>query len=375
MPKRQHQSEHADGTEKVGDRVSIFRRGKIWYANYQANGRQVRRSLKTSSKKEARRRAVALESELLQSDEGDRFEPVTLRAAIDAYEAYLRTEGRAKRTLVRYHGVLQRFYELAESRGVVRLDQIRPHLMDEYRSNRHKLGRAPKTIFNESITVRQLLRFAYSRRMVVDDPLRGYKLRKPRPKEQPCWNADQVQLIIEAAKEPYKSAFQVLAGTGLRAGELSHLTWKDIDFGANVIHVRAKEGWTPKTGNRRAVPMTAQVRETLDKLPRVHPWVFTAPPSRQYPSGGRRLSERLLLANLKRLLKKLDLPGHVHTFRHTFISLALMAGTPEAVVRAWVGHVDAETLKLYTHIADVASQAAMQDFARKLGQKPPEKTQ
>ncbi len=87
------------------------------------------------------------------------------------------------------------------------------------------------------------------------------------------------------------------------------------------------------------------------------------------------MSERLLLANLKKLLKQLDLPGHVHTFRHTFISLALTSGTPEAVVRAWVGHVDAETLRLYTHIADAASQAAMQDFARKLGQKPPEETQ
>lgn len=45
------------------------------------------------------------------------------------------------------------------------------------------------------------------------------------------------------------------------------------------------------------------------------------------------------------------------------------------MVRAWVGHVDAETLKLYTHIADAASQAAIQDFARKLGQKPPDDTQ
>lgn len=375
MPKRQPHSEHVDGAEKVGDLVSIFRRGQIWYANYQADGRQVRRSLKTSSKKEARRLALALERELLQAESGERVEPVTLEVAIDAYEDYLRTEGRAERTLAKYRGVLQRFHQLATSRGVARLDQIRPHLMDEYRSSRHKLGREPKTIFNESIVIRQLLRFAYSRRMVTDDPLRGYKLRKPKPKEQPCWTVEQVQSIVEAAKEPYKSAFQVLAGTGLRAGELSHLTWKDIDFGANVIHVRAKEGWTPKTGNRRAVPMTAQVRAILEKLPRKHRWVFVAPPSRKYPSGGRRMSERLLLANLKKLLKQLDLPGHVHTFRHTFISLALMARTPEAVVRAWVGHVDAATLKLYTHIADAASQAAMQDFARKLGQKPPEESQ
>jgi len=45
---------------------------------------------------------------------------------------------------------------------------------------------------------------------------------------------------------------------------------------------------------------------------------------------------------LKRLLKKLGLPGHLPTFRHTFISLALTRGVPEATVRKWVGHVDDE---------------------------------
>jgi hypothetical protein len=38
---------------------------------------------------------------------------------------------------------------------------------------------------------------------------------------------------------------------------------------------------------------------------------------------------------------------------------ALTSGIPEAVVRAWVGHVDADVIRLYTHIADADSQAAM----------------
>ena len=42
-----------------------------------------------------------------------------------------------------------------------------------------------------------------------------------------------------------------------------------------------------------------------------------------------------------------------------FISHALTMGTPEAVVRQWVGHVDPQVLKLYTHIADQQSKAFM----------------
>lgn len=37
-----------------------------------------------------------------------------------------------------------------------------------------------------------------------------------------------------------------------------------------------------------------------------------------------------------------------------------MKGIPVAVVREWVGHVDLEIIRLYTHVHDNASQAAMQ---------------
>jgi site-specific recombinase XerD len=77
----------------------------------------------------------------------------------------------------------------------------------------------------------------------------------------------------------------------------------------------------------------------------------------------RQISERRLLLSLKRFLKQLGLKGHLHTFRHSFISHALIQGIPEAIVRQWVGHVDRDVMKLYTHIADAASQAAMQRLA------------
>jgi integrase len=87
------------------------------------------------------------------------------------------------------------------------------------------------------------------------------------------------------------------------------------------------------------------------------------PPSKRYPEHGRQWTERRLLAALKRVLKPLDLPGHLHTFRHTFISNALLKHTPPAVVREWVGQVDEQIIKLYTHVHDEASQAAMQRLA------------
>jgi integrase len=145
---------------------------------------------------------------------------------------------------------------------------------------------------------------------------------------------------------------------------LKHLTWDDLDFGRGVILIREKDGWKPKTGDHRAIPMSPKARAILSNLPRKAKWVFTAPASAKYPAGDHPLSERRLLEYLKRVLKKLGLPGHVHTFRHSFISHALTQGIPEAIVRQWVGHVDPEVIRLYTHVLDQTSQAAMQRLAK-----------
>jgi site-specific recombinase XerD len=66
------------------------------------------------------------------------------------------------------------------------------------------------------------------------------------------------------------------------------------------------------------------------------------------------------------VLSKLKIPGKLHTFRHAFISRALLSGIEEAVVRAWVGHIDPEILKIYTHVASQLSQ----DRIKRLGSNP-----
>ncbi len=153
--------------------------------------------------------------------------------------------------------------------------------------------------------------------------------------------------------------FLLLAETGLRIGELQWLTWDEIDRANNVLHIRNKPGWNTKTGNIRTVPLSKRAAEVLEGLPRKWKWVVTAPASAHYPLGGRQISERRLLRALKRLLKRFELSGHLHTFRHCFISRAVINRIPEAVIRQWVGHVDPRILQLYTHIADEQSQQAM----------------
>jgi integrase len=355
-------------SELIGELVRIFRKGNTWWANYQVNRRQRRQSLHTTSKKEARRRALLLEADILRGHLEPNRKAGGIGSTVDAYRSYIKAEKRAPKTLVKYNKVLDRIQELAGQLRRKTMAGIDLQFIDAYRKKRTDAEAAPKTIYNETMIIRQLVNFAKSRRLVVNDPLAGLRLREPKPTPQPCWTQDEVERILAAAGQPYQPALTILADTGLRIGELKHLTWDDVDYVNNVLHVRPKEGWKPKTGDQRAVPMSDRVRSLLEGLPQQSGWVVTAPPSCAYPNGDHQVSERRLLQALKRVLKKLGLRGHLHTFRHAFISRALTSGIPESVVRAWVGHVDADVIRLYTHIADAASQAAMRRLTASPGQ-------
>jgi integrase len=346
-------------SELVGERVRIFVRGGTWHANFQEDGRQVRRSLKTSNKKTALRKARALDAELVAGTHKEATKPASITEVITAYDLFLVCEGRSNGTLDIYRRVFRLAKELAVALGVKRIDEIDIRFIDAYRAMRKDAGLAAKTIYTELTVLRQLVNFALSRKMVAADPLAGLRLKKPKPTQQPCWTRAEIQTILAASLPESRPVFELLAETGVRIGELIHLTWDDVDVANNVIRIRPKQGWKPKSGDQRAVPMSRRVGDLLSQLPRRGEWIFTAAVTTRHPKPGRMMSPRRLLKSLKRVLKRLGLPGHLHTFRHSFISAALMGGTPEAVVREWVGHVDRDILRLYTHVANAASQAAM----------------
>jgi integrase len=365
-------SQSTDDLNRIGDRVRIFTRGSTWYANFQANGKQRRISLKTTSRKQARRQAIRLETQLDEGTYNQRKKPPRKKApsintVTDRYLDYLRTERKAAKTIQKDSLVVRRLTDLARRRNAKSTLDIDLSFVDAYRSERVAAGAGSGTISNETVIIRQIINFALSRKLLRRDPLAGLKLKKPKPAEQPCWSRAEVDQILTACKGPLRNALVVLAETGMRLGEAKWLTWQDIDFDRNIVHVRAKPGWRPKTGDQRAIPISPMLQQLLQNLPRKTQWVLTSAPSRKYPAGDHQISQQGLWKYLKRRLKELGLSGHLHTFRHSFISHALTERTAEATVRSWVGHVDAEIMKTYTHINDTASQAAMQRLAARSG--------
>jgi hypothetical protein len=74
-------------------------------------------------------------------------------------------------------------------------------------------------------------------------------------------------------------------------------------------------------------------------------------------------NDRHILAYLKTVLAKLGLEGTNHKFRHSFCTIAVLAGVNFFTLRRWVGHIDEEALKIYVHIADEQAQLTMRELA------------
>jgi len=354
----------ADGKERFGERVTIYRRGAKWHASFQHRKRQIRKALGTANLKEARRRAAGIEVKLTAGAWKPAVEAISVREATERYADVLRTGGRAPSTLTKYTRLLAEIADLADGLGIGDVGGLGPSFLDAFRKRRVESGNGPITVYHGDVLLRQLVLFAVRRGLVDDDPLRGVRLPKPKPAPQPCWTRPETEAILAAAPPELRLPLTLLAELGLRFGELAWLRWDDVDFDANAVLIRPKPGWTPKTGDRRAVPMKPALRAMLDGAARPSEWVAPMPPTRRRPGWDRRWSEKRLLDGLKAVLKKLGLPGKLHTFRHAFISHALLSGTPTVVVRRWVGHVDPKVIELYTHVHDAASQDAMRKLGR-----------
>src|SRR5262245_35829274 len=107
------------------------------------------------------------------------------------------------------------------------------------------LKASPKTVRNLKATISMMWSSAKAWGYVAHDALHGVVLPKPRRGYRFFLSVEEVQKILAAAREPFHTFYWLAAETGLRAGELCALTWDDIDFDRQLVHVR-QSAWQGK---------------------------------------------------------------------------------------------------------------------------------
>src|SRR5690606_10989777 len=120
------------------NRVKIRKRGKkgTWVAHFHHDGDHRKKSLKTTNKKVAIERAIKLESELQDGTYQNSDSEIQTKEAIARHIACLVTAKKARKTVVRYQGILTKLHEFSEKTKKRLLRQISETLFDQFREER-----------------------------------------------------------------------------------------------------------------------------------------------------------------------------------------------------------------------------------------------
>ena len=336
---------------------------KPYWAEYFTNGKQYQEPLGVTNKAAAIRAAYALAERLERGQHKVRDSRRTIQELADGYYAYCEARNLASKTLVKYKGQLERFKAWCKSEGIRRARTFSPDDLFAYRTYLdEQCGLAPKSIYNETIVIKQLFKWAakngYLSRNLLE-PIRFAEVKSPK---QPCFTIEQVELLLSNAEEEAVPIFTTLAFTGMRIGELQQLRWEDVDFDLNVIHIqRGGSDGKPKNKEDRFIPIHARkLKPILRSLPRKSDLVFLMP-------DGRQVSPKKLRAYLKRLCRQCGFENpkqyKLHTFRHFFASYCAQQNLSYKYILEWMGHSSSAILDMYFTMNDRQAQVAMNSLS------------
>jgi integrase len=238
--------------------------------------------------------------------------------------------------------------------------------MDKYRAFR-KPNLSMKSMHNEAVMLKTLLKWAKQRKYIKENPLAEMKFERPKLNPRGGPKRTQIEQVLKIAREPRLSQYAVLALTGMRSGELQRLRIEDVDLHGNWINVVSRQGAETKTGYSRKVPIHPELKPFLVALPKRGPWLFAAPPCRKYPHGGHWINTKHLNEDFLKILKDTGAAVgrknggfSIHSLRNSFETICVNAGIPQRVVDTWLGHRSDRSMgSVYYRLTDEESQKFM----------------
>jgi integrase/recombinase XerD len=162
-----------------------------------------------------------------------------------------------------------------------------------------------------------------------------------------------IKLYRAAKDDRERCLLQLMAGTGLRVGEMVQIRIEDIDFDNAYLHIRAENA---KYKKARTVVLLPPVIDVLQRLVagRSSGWLFPGYKKGHLskPHVERILQDIAVRSGLQQIVHP-DRKGpgryriHPHMLRHSFAIFSIEAGIPLSDLQAQLGHASLATTGVY----------------------------
>jgi integrase len=323
--------------------MALYRRGRIWYADYYANGERFQESTGTANRREAEKH---LALRIAEVQRGVFVKPVniTLPELGNRYIEYAKVHKRSWKRDVQMLGNLQAFF------GPSKLRDITALRVEEYQQARVK-DVCPATSNREMALLKHMFNMAERwGQHHGANPVRLVKFLPENSLRFETLSEEQEERLLMAAP-PYLCEMILFAiNTGLRTSDIFNLQWMEVD-----IEQRRLKKIVKKSDKPLSLPLNETAFGIIEARLAVQqgPYVFYS------PMTGDRFKD--VKGALLAAVKRAGLPKITwHMFRHTFASRLTRDGVDVVTVKDLLGHSDISTTMRYAHSNDEAKRRAVQ---------------
>jgi integrase len=360
------------GNTNLPDGMTL--RGRVYWADFRAGGRRVRKSL-SSNLKTAKQLLIELRARVQRGDYGLLDNDVTIAELRDEYLKHC-GQTRKPGTVERYERNLMSILPYMPPK----VSQVTVQRVLTYRADRLAVGTSPGTINMDVVVLGAMLNWGVKYQIIGSNPIKGLEpVPHDRPREGRALTDDEVSRLMEHSPQHYADIWYALLVTGMRINELASLRFADIDWASGELIIQRG---IAKNHQARRIPIDNGLREILDakregRAPEERVFVnLRGRPLQRGPVRRAfvRFCERAGIQTLS-----VDSEGHeidhvdVHSLRRTFATNLIVGGTDPKTVQELMGHKTLKmTMKLYAKIHTGTKRQAIGRLSYGRGTEPPE---
>lgn len=318
--------------------ATVYRRGEVWWVRFQFEGQHVRRSARTTKRREAEAYLRKLMDEYAERSARDEQPRYSLPETIERFFVQATIKKGTRRTYT------SNARNWLAAYGHLHLDEIDRSVLAEFVKARKLAGVTDTTIRRDLAFLGTVFSMAVSWCWTDTNPVTALSkkfLRESRPRTRFLTRAEFKRLHA-VAHVNLKPIITLAVETGMRKEEMLGLTVDSIDLRRREVHLQET-----KTNSPRRVPLSDKAIETITDL-------LAAPsrPASRYlfckPDGTR------MLCNKKGFRTACERAGIVdfrfHDLRHTFASWWVQGGGDLYKLSRVLGHRTLQMTARYGHL-------------------------
>lgn len=319
--------------------MGLFRRNRIWWMCFMYQGRQVRRTTKTSDKRLAERILAHVKADIVEGQYFERREE-NERTVDELLGRYVREHAVKKascRAITGYARNLLAFF------GGKTLAQVTPRIIAEYKAKRYADGVRPATINRDLAIFKHAFNLAIREwEWCRENPVKRVSMERERNQRDRWLTSAEESRLLAACSAGLSEIVTFALHTGMRIGEITALTWEGVDLTRQTATIFHSKNGEPRTLPLNAVALSIVTKKAEERAS-LGNRVF---PARIQTPGG----ERTLRRAFQKAVRTAGLHDfRFHDLRHTFATRLVQDGEDLYRVQRLLGHKSPTMTQRYAH--------------------------